>query len=232
MDDHDTTQYCPTCNYDLFGLSQSRCPECGNEFDRLTLPVVKRSTHLARAPSRLLGLGAFVFLIVGAMLNKGTVETFLDIPSVLLAVIAPLALLVACFGIKRCWASLATIFARTPSLPTTQRAIAFFRLGAAFSLGCGFLASLIGLVLMLKNMDDPNAIGPGMAVAILSQLYAVVLALLALLAAAFLASRYQAHPYTTELEKVASQSVPTAAAATGIGVMYVLLCCFVMWLSL
>ncbi|MGE5607957.1 MAG: hypothetical protein ACM359_01775 [Bacillota bacterium] len=29
--------YCPVCNYNLFGIKSSRCPECGQEFDRLEL---------------------------------------------------------------------------------------------------------------------------------------------------------------------------------------------------
>ena len=33
------------------------------------------------------------------------------------------------------------------------------------------IGTLVGLVIMLMNMDDPNAIGPGMAVALLTTLY-------------------------------------------------------------
>ena len=95
MDDKDATQYCPTCGYDLFGLSQDRCPECGKDFDRSALPIVKRSAQLPRAPSRLLGLGAFAFLIGWGMLGMARAETFVNLPGLALAVAAPLALLVA-----------------------------------------------------------------------------------------------------------------------------------------
>ena len=40
----------------------------------------------------------------------------------------------------------------------------------------GMIGTLIGLVIMLKNMDDPAAIGPAMAVALLTTLYGAVLA--------------------------------------------------------
>ncbi len=40
----------------------------------------------------------------------------------------------------------------------------------------GMIGTLIGLVIMLKNMSDPAAIGPAMAVALLTTLYGAILA--------------------------------------------------------
>ncbi|MEW6755832.1 MAG: motility protein A [Candidatus Latescibacterota bacterium] len=40
----------------------------------------------------------------------------------------------------------------------------------------GMIGTLIGLVIMLMNMSDPSAIGPGMAVAILTTLYGALIA--------------------------------------------------------
>jgi chemotaxis protein MotA len=40
----------------------------------------------------------------------------------------------------------------------------------------GMIATLIGLVMMLKSMDDPSKIGPAMAVALLGTLYGALLA--------------------------------------------------------
>jgi len=40
----------------------------------------------------------------------------------------------------------------------------------------GMIGTLIGLVVMLKNMDDPSAIGPGMAIALLTTMYGAILA--------------------------------------------------------
>lgn len=39
------TQYCPNCGYDLCGLPEDRCPECGQRFDRSSLPVVEPGTN-------------------------------------------------------------------------------------------------------------------------------------------------------------------------------------------
>ena len=40
----------------------------------------------------------------------------------------------------------------------------------------GMIGTLVGLVVMLMNMDDPSAIGPGMAVALLTTLYGSMVA--------------------------------------------------------
>jgi chemotaxis protein MotA len=40
----------------------------------------------------------------------------------------------------------------------------------------GMIGTLVGLVIMLMNMDDPSKIGPGMAVAILTTLYGAIIA--------------------------------------------------------
>ncbi len=40
----------------------------------------------------------------------------------------------------------------------------------------GMIGTLIGLVIMLKNMDDPAAIGPGMAIALLTTMYGAIVA--------------------------------------------------------
>jgi chemotaxis protein MotA len=40
----------------------------------------------------------------------------------------------------------------------------------------GMIGTLVGLVIMLQNMDDPSAIGPGMAVALLTTLYGALIA--------------------------------------------------------
>ncbi|MED5414633.1 MAG: MotA/TolQ/ExbB proton channel family protein, partial [Candidatus Latescibacterota bacterium] len=40
----------------------------------------------------------------------------------------------------------------------------------------GGIGTIIGLVIILKNMDDPAALGPGMAVALLTVFYGLFVA--------------------------------------------------------
>ncbi len=54
--------------------------------------------------------------------------------------------------------------------------ITMFKSVADASPAMGMIGTLIGLVQMLSNMDDPKAIGPAMAVALLTTLYGAIIA--------------------------------------------------------
>jgi len=47
---------------------------------------------------------------------------------------------------------------------------------ARYAPAFGMIGTLLGLIFMLQNMDDPSAIGPGMAVALVTTLYGALLA--------------------------------------------------------
>ena len=56
------------------------------------------------------------------------------------------------------------------------QARAFYDKGGGFATGFGMIGTLIGLVKMLKDMNDPSTIGPAMAVALLTTLYGSLMA--------------------------------------------------------
>ena len=55
-------------------------------------------------------------------------------------------------------------------------AVKVLRRGAEFAPAMGLIGTLIGLVTMLGNLDDPSTIGPSMAVALLTTFYGALLA--------------------------------------------------------
>ena len=57
-----------------------------------------------------------------------------------------------------------------------ETAIGIFRSLGDVAPAMGMIGTLIGLVAMLSNMDDPKAIGPAMAVALLTTLYGAFIA--------------------------------------------------------
>ena len=56
-----------------------------------------------------------------------------------------------------------------------QAVISVWRAMAEAAPAMGMIGTIIGLVQMFANMDDPSKIGPGMAVAMLTTLYGVIL---------------------------------------------------------
>ena len=58
---------------------------------------------------------------------------------------------------------------------TRERSIMIMRRGANLSPAMGLIGTLIGLVQMLSQLDDPSTIGPSMAIALLTTFYGVIL---------------------------------------------------------
>lgn len=66
----------------------------------------------------------------------------------------------------------------------------------------GMIGTLVGLVIMLKNMNDPSAIGPGMAIALLTTLYGAAFAnMLCLPLADKLNAKHEEEMHTLEIAK-------------------------------
>lgn len=79
----------------------------------------------------------------------------------------------------------------TDSTPA-EEAVVFFQVAAAFCLAFGFIATVVGLIVSLANLRTPSQLGPGVAAALLSQMYGVCLAVTCLALAAFIARRHGA----------------------------------------
>ncbi len=73
-----------------------------------------------------------------------------------------------------------------------EEAVVFFQVAAAFCLAFGFIATVVGLIVSLVNLRTPSQLGPGVAAALLSQMYGVCLAVTCLALAAFIARRHGA----------------------------------------
>ncbi len=55
------TRFCPVCGYDLRGLPDQRCPECGHAFDPATLPLT-RERDVPSSPAATLALAGAILL--------------------------------------------------------------------------------------------------------------------------------------------------------------------------
>ena len=76
-----------------------------------------------------------------------------------------------------------------------SKSIAVMRKAADISPAMGLIGTLVGLVQMLANLDDPNTIGPSMAVALLTTFYGAFL------------SNVLFTPLATKMEGMASEEI-------------------------
>lgn len=144
-------------------------------------------------------------------------RAFVDMPSAVLVLLTPVSILLAVYG----WSGVLDAFrwvARKPSeaeFRTAGQAVIFFQLAAAFSLAGGFLATMIGLMLALRNAAELDRVGPGMAIALLGQLYGVFLAVACVALAAHIARRHGVFTSGTPLaHRAASVAGLTTIAGT------------------
>ncbi|HKQ46942.1 MAG TPA: MotA/TolQ/ExbB proton channel family protein [Phycisphaerae bacterium] len=146
----------------------------------------------------------------------------------LIVCLAPLAMLAAVYG----WAGVVDAFCwivRRPTRGTSAReAVTFFQLGAAFAMAVGCLNTLVGLVLSLTDLTDTQRLGSGIALALLSQLYGVFVAVTCIAVAAYIARR---HRETRVLTPLARRAASVAGLTIVAGTLTTLLVFGILMLS-
>ena len=107
-------------------------------------------------------VAAVVLISSLALIVGNDYRGFLDLGSLSLILLLLLSYSVACFG-KRCFTAMLD--------PCNSGGF------MTVSVLSGVIGAIIGMVLMLRDMSDPSAVGAGMAVCLLSPLYALVLSI-------------------------------------------------------
>ena len=137
-------------------------------------------------------IGFFCVWGVAVAIGEGNspLSAFLNLPSLLLVIVAPILILAGIYG----WAGVVNAWAwvvrrPAPGRPAEDAAI-FFQLAACFSLVSGFLVTAVGLILTLRQLESLRQLGAGMAVALLCQLYGVFLATAYLATSTYVARRH------------------------------------------
>jgi chemotaxis protein MotA len=193
---------------------------------------------LATVLGLILGFG----FVIGAIMTGGSIEAFIDIPSVLIVICGTFAITTVCFTLKEVikgqglW--MKSVLFKLPDAPEEAKymlelaqkarangllsiqsdvdtmtdefvkqgftlavdgtnpevierimrtdasemverhtkSIAIMKKASEIAPAMGLIGTLIGLVIMLGNLEDPSAIGPAMAVALLTTMYGAVLA--------------------------------------------------------
>jgi hypothetical protein len=121
---------------------------------------------------------------------------FMNIPALLITCGLPFSLLLGLYGddyIKFIADAIATLF--TVSHNPNPKFADIAKTGSRLTIGAGVLGTLVGLIQMLRNLEDPSAIGMGMSVALLTSLYAIFMS------EVLYAFLYKAYSLPGEIEK-------------------------------
>ena len=119
----------------------------------------------------------FVILVCAGIVMGGELLAFIDLPSFLIVIGGMSCATVGSFPIHVIGEAIGDAFGRnaTEDEERVLRSYHVLSKMGDFAIASGLTGTVIGLVNMLANLDDPSAIGPAMAVALLTILYGVIL---------------------------------------------------------
>ena len=113
-------------------------------------------------------------LLLAAMLLGGSLMTFVNLPSILIVLGGMVCFSLAHHDAGAIKEAIRNALGNEPSA-NLQKDISVLATLRKTTYGSGVAGTIIGLIQMLQNLDDPSAIGPAMAVALLTALYSVLI---------------------------------------------------------
>ena len=116
-----------------------------------------------------------VLLVLGIMMGVGgNLPAFIDPPSMIIIITFVLGVLL--MSGTRIGSMVASLFTTSSGGPEELALAAQgWALARQASVAAGAVGTLVGAVIMLKNVDDFAAIGPGIAIGLLTLLYGLVI---------------------------------------------------------
>lgn len=127
---------------------------------------------------KIIGMTLFTSLLVAAVtIQEGFagLAGIIDLPSLLLVVGLTTSATIWSFDLQDIIRSFKNSCSSQPlSESEALMGCTIFQKMAEYALGSGMIGTLIGVVKMLQDMSDPTAIGPAMAVALLTLLYGIL----------------------------------------------------------
>lgn len=118
------------------------------------------------------GLMAVLIVFTGS-----SILIYLDLPSLLVIALFLLILTVFTTRMKRCMSYYRAVFDPHAESGLLKAAGLYFNNFILYTIGVGMLGFLTGLIAVLANLKDTSTVGPNLAVALITMLYAVLLCL-------------------------------------------------------
>ena len=123
---------------------------------------------------RILGLILSILVIVLGIYNGGTLRSFIDLPSIFFVIVITIGCLLLA-GV-RMGAMFKAVFSANATAEELKAAVRGWGQARRYVVAAGWIGVLVGVIIMLKNLDNPKALGPGLAMALITVFYATVLA--------------------------------------------------------
>ena len=125
---------------------------------------------------------AIIFVLLGIGGGKsglvGGILIFINLPSALIVVGGALALILAAHGGKGLGLVFKAPFSRDMIKEDIKKSINVYKDLKLYLIVWGWVGTMIGLILMLTNLDIQDLVGPGLAIALLTVFYGYLTAYL------------------------------------------------------
>ncbi len=116
-----------------------------------------------------LGIAAFAWVLAGGL------SIYLDLPSLAVILLLPLPLLIATFPLRELRAAFACVFHNSVDLVELRSALVVFSTAERLLLLAGLFGVVSGLIGIFSHASGADMIGRGLALALVTPLYAVVI---------------------------------------------------------
>jgi flagellar motor component MotA len=114
-------------------------------------------------------------IILAAIIMGGGIGAFIDIPSIILIFGGTFGLMLVSYSPQEIADSVTCTLLDSQDTHKIKQAAFFWFALVRILFGVGAISTIIGWMQMLGSLSDPNAIGPSMAISLLTFLYALLL---------------------------------------------------------
>jgi len=110
-----------------------------------------------------------IYLVI--ILSGGSLLTYIDLPSLILVLALPICMLRFGWSFTEMKNIFSSIFSSKPEKKILANAACFFNTMSKYFIFSGIVGVFIGLIAIMKNLEDPKMLGPNLAVAMITILY-------------------------------------------------------------
>lgn len=126
--------------------------------------------------SKLFAIMFFVgVLLLVVFLGPTSFGAFIDPSSMLLVILLVYFSLAIGFGFNAPFKMIKTLSSSANCIEDTIKAKYICKCGTLISVGIGFIGTFIGIIQMLQDLKDPHVMGVGLATALITPLYGLIM---------------------------------------------------------